>query len=202
VAAFGSSGPEGRFHVGLAALAVSAATYAYVGLTLRQATAALAFGAVLMAGLLLATGASLGAACAGAALVTAVGLAAQGFASLGRSLGTGAVASGACACALLVAGLTGLVWADPVAEGLPRPSRWPFRQAVLHLDAATAFAYDAARFDRLLHAPVYASVPLASTSIEKPGAERTAAIWGAFGLLAGAAGWGVARFKGAGARGP
>jgi len=190
VAAFGG-GAEGRFRSGLAALAVAAAVFAFAQLTLRQAVASLAFGAAAVGALLWAGGATPEGALAALVLCAGVGLAALGLAELGRVVGAPPVASGAVALALLTAGLTGLFWADPLAERLPRAARWGVRQALLHLDAGTALAYDAARFDRLLDLPVYATVPLAATSIERPRAPVTAALWGALGLTCAASAAGL-----------
>jgi len=184
VAAFGGSGAEGRFHAGLAALAAAAAVFAFAQLTLRQAVAALGFAATAVGGLAWAGGAAPAGALAALVLTLGVGMAAVGLAALGRVIGAGPVGAGAVALALLTVGLTGLFWADPLAERLPRSARWGVKQAVLHLDAGTALAYDAAGFDRLLDLPVYTSVPLASSSIEKPRAPVTAALWGALGLVA------------------
>jgi hypothetical protein len=80
--------------------------------------------------------------------------------------------------------LQGLLWADPAAERLPLERRWAFRQSVLHLDGATALAYDAAGFDRMHQPRVYADVPLASSSYDRPKAGTTAMAWAALGLVA------------------
>ncbi len=182
MAAFGGGGAEGRFRCGLAALAAAAAVFAFAQLTLRQAVASLAFGSAAVGALLWAAGATPEGALAALALTAGVGLAAVGLSALGRAVGATSVGAGAVTLALLTAGLSGLFWADPLSERLPRPARWGVRQAVLHLDAGTALAYDAARFDRLLDLPVYATVPLAASSIERPRAPVTAALWGALGL--------------------
>ena len=123
-----------------------------------------------------------------------MGLAAHGLHALGLALGSRGVVAGTVAFALLVVAMCGLVWADRVADALPRSARWSVRQAVLHLDPATAFAYAAAGFDRLHDGPVYATYPLASSVVERPGAWATAGLWGAVGLLAGAAALGLDRF--------
>jgi hypothetical protein len=175
---------EARFVVGLAALLLGCAAAAYVDGTLRRRVLVLAV-AGLAAGLaLLLAGATLGGAAAGLLLTLGLAGAAAGLASLGRAAGAGRVGGAAGALLVVLLATTGLFWADPVAERLPAPARRAFRQAVLHLDAATALAHDAAGFDRLMHTPVYANVPLASSTYAAPRALPCALAWGALGALA------------------
>ncbi|MFM8980018.1 MAG: hypothetical protein ACKOSS_06100 [Planctomycetia bacterium] len=184
VAAFGSNDSVGHFQAGVAMLVAAASAFAFLPLTRRQATAALAFGGVLAGALLLALGQSLVQSLRGAALVVAAGLCAQGLAALGRALGAGRAGAGTGALAVSVASLTGLWWADAAAAAAPVAARFTLRQAVLDLDLCTALAYDAIGLDRLLQGPVYDAVPLASSSVARPSAVEAAGWWGAVGLLA------------------
>jgi hypothetical protein len=128
-----------------------------------------------------------------AALVFASGVAPSGLAAVGRRVGAGDVGAGVVAAAVLWAAMTGLFWADPVSQRLPRASRHPFRRAVLHVDPATACAFDVSRHDRFHEPEVYRDVPLASSVIERPRAHTTAAVWTAVGALA----WGGVAVPGA-----
>jgi hypothetical protein len=119
-----------------------------------------------------------------ALLVLAVGAAASGLAAVGRVVGAGAAGAGAAGAGVLWVAMTGLLWADDVAAGLAPARRHPFRQAVLHLDVATAAAYDAARHDRLREPAVYERVPLATSLVEPPAALPTGAAWLALGVCA------------------
>jgi transposase len=125
-------------------------------------------------------------------LVGAVGAAASGLAALGRAVGAPALSAGTVGASVLWIAMTGLFWADPLAETLPATRQYRFRQAVLHLDPATAAAYSAARFDRLHDPRVYRDVPLAASLIRPPAASHTGSAWLAVGLLA----WGVAGLLG------
>jgi len=175
----------GALRGGIAALALAAAAFAFVALRPR-ACALAALAASLSVGVaFLVAGAGADGALAAAQLIGAQALAAAGFAALGRRVGAGSVGAGAVTSILLALALTGLFWADPVAEHVPERARWGLRQAVLHLDSATALAYDAAHLDRLLAPGVYDRVPLANTSIERPRAATTALCWALFGLCAG-----------------
>jgi len=129
-------------------------------------------------------------------LAFALGAAASGLAVLGRALGAPGLTAGAAACAVLWIAMTGLVWADDLAEALPRERRPAFRQAVVHLDAATACAFDAAGFDRFHDPLVYRRVPLAASLVRAPSAGPTALAWLALGICS----WGVALGLRSGAR--
>ncbi len=128
-----------------------------------------------------------------ALLLLAVVAASSGLAAVGRAVGTPALTAGAVGAAVLWLAMTGLFWADGLAETLPATRQFRFRQAVLHLDVATACAYDAARFDRLHDPRVYREVPLAASLVRAPTAGPTGAAWLVVGLLA----WGMAGWVGA-----
>jgi hypothetical protein len=179
------AGPEGLFRAGLAALLTAVLAFAFVPLRPLAALLAAALAALLAGGGFLLAGADLGEAAAAGALVLGHACAAAGLAALGRAVGAGQVGAGAVSAAVLALALQGLFWADPAAERLPRERRREFRQAVLDVDGATALAYDAARFDRFHHPPIYADVPLASSTYERPNATSTGLAWGALGCLAG-----------------
>lgn len=181
----GPAGPEGLFRAGLVALVAAVALFAFVPLRAGATLGAAAASAGLLATAHLLGGSSPAAAGAAAALVLGQALAAAGFAGVGRRLGAGGVGAGAVSAALLGLALGGLFWADEAAAHVPAERRWALRQAVVDLDAATALAYDAAGFDRFAHPPVYAGVPLASSSHQAPRALDAAAAWAAFGILTG-----------------
>lgn len=181
---FGPAGAEGLFRAGLVALVAAVLTFAFVPFRVRAGLLAAGLAALGVALGFLFAGASLGEALAACALLAGHAFAAAGLASLGRGIGAGTVAAGAVSAAVLATALQGLFWADRAAERLPPERRWALRQAVLHLDGATALAYDAARFDRMLHPPVYANVPLASSTFERPRASTTGLVWAAVGVLA------------------
>lgn len=184
VAAIGrAEGAEGLFHVGLAALAVMGAVGAFGTPTVRSALVRVPIAAVAAAIAFAVLGGGPGGACACGFLLLAVGLAAGGYAAWGRKLRTPRLAAGAIAAGILWVAMCGLFWADGVAEHVPLEERRPLRQAVLHLDPATALAYDAAHFDRLLDPVVYWDVQLASSTIEQPRALSTGTAWLVTGLL-------------------
>ncbi len=126
-------------------------------------------------------------------LALAVATAASGLAAVGRALGTPTLTAGGAAAAVLWIAMTGLLWADDMAEALPRAERVGFKQAVLHLDAATACAYDAADYDRFHDPDIYRDVKLATSIVRAPEAATTALAW----LLFGAVAWGAAVALGA-----
>ncbi len=113
-----------------------------------------------------------------------IGVAAAGLATLGRAVGAAASSSAVIATAVLVTAMLGLSWADPVGDELPLGKRYAFKQAVLHLDAATAVAYDAAKLDRFHDASVYSRVKLASGAVAPPEAIPTGLFWLVVGVLA------------------
>jgi hypothetical protein len=180
--------PARSFQADVAVLAVTAGAWGMIPATAR-ATALLVLPSALLPSLVhgAAFGLWEGAARLGALLVAAA-LAASGLAAVGRRVGAPGVAAGAVAACVLWTAMAGLWWADRVAEGLPPVERHGFRQAVLHVDLATAAAYDAADYDRFHDPDVYARVPLASALMERPRALTTAAVWGVAGALA----WAVA----------
>jgi hypothetical protein len=180
----GPGGPEGLFRAGLVALVAAVLAFAFLPLRARVWLAAAGLAALGVGLGFLLSGASPGEALGACALVAAHAGAAAGLASLGRAVGAGAVGAGAASAAVLAVALQGLFWADVAAERLPLDRRWAFRQSVLHLDGATALAYDAAAFDRMHHPPVYANVPLASSTFERPHGPTTALVWGTVGLCA------------------
>ncbi len=185
----GPQGAEGRFQVVVAAMCVAAALEAFPRRTARAVFRAPTQGVVLLA-LLLGLGASLETALTQGALLVGVALAAGGLAALGRGVGAGWVGAGAVGLALVCVAMSGLFWADDLAAGVPLERRPALRQAVLHLDPATAAAYAEPGFDRLRSRPeIYRDVPLASTLIAAPQPAHTAAAW----LLLAAALAGAAR---------
>ena len=124
-----------------------------------------------------------------AILALGVGAAAGGLALLGRRLGAARGTAGVIATAVLVVPMLGLFWADPVGDRLPQAKRHAFKQAVLHLDAATAAAYGAADFDRMHEPRIYQDVRLAAESTRPPEAVPTGLAWMLFGLALGAVAW-------------
>ncbi|MHC5012866.1 MAG: hypothetical protein ACYTG6_18295 [Planctomycetota bacterium] len=184
VSAIADDGGAGRFQADLGGL-VAAVLLGAFG-TPRPASAALRLpAAALLAGLAhFLLGGTAGSTAALAFLYLAVSAGAGGWAALGRRVGAPDVPAGAVAAVLLFTAMAGLLWADPVAQRLPRPRRHAFRQSVLHVDPALALAYDASRFDRLHDPEIYVRVPLASSFIERPHAGPTGALWLAWGLLA------------------
>lgn len=191
----GPRGPEGAFLAGLTALLTGAALAAALPWRLAERAGTVGLGALGVGVVALSCGASAAQALAAVVLLASTGLAAAGLAALGRALGAGPVGAGVAALLVVAAGLDGLFWADALAERLPAERRWALRQAVLAVDPATAYAYGAAGFDRLLHGPVYTSVPLASSSFERPEALPTALAWAALGLLAQAAASAAGRWR-------
>lgn len=191
--ALDGGGRAALFPAGAPALALAAAVGAFGpgGAARRLGTVLGAAAGAAVAALLLGAGAD-GAAAAGL-LALASGLAGAGPALLGGRVGVPATAAGALGLLAFLPGLTALAWADPLAERLPLPRRWALRQAALHLDLSTAWAYDVADVDRLRDPRVYAEVPLASSVFGRPRATGTAAAWGGYGAallaLAGAWGW-------------
>jgi len=182
-------GAAGVFQADLAALVVLAAVAGFALAPGRRA--------LLVLGLAAALAAALHGALAGDAsgmhwlawLALATGFAASGLAAVGRVAGAGRIAAGAVAAGVLWIAMSGLFWADRVGDALPAARRPGFRQAVLHLDLATACAYDAARLDRMHEAHVYATVPLAATLVGLPTARDTGALWLGVGWLAWLAAW-------------
>lgn len=173
----GPQGAEGRFQVALVAICVAAALEAFPLRTLRAVFRAPTQGVVLM-GLLLILGATLETALAQAALLVGVALAAGGLAAVGRRVGAGWLGAGAVGLALVCVAMSGLFWADELAAGVALERRPALRQAVLHLDPATAAAYAEPGFDRLRSRPeIYRDVPLASTLIAAPEPLHTAVAW-------------------------
>ncbi len=128
-------------------------------------------------------------------LVLAVAVAALGLAWLGRSLGASRSAAGVATLAVLVVAMLGLLWADPVGDRLPQGKRYAFKQAVLHVDIATAAAYGAASFDRFHDPVIYREVDVAADAPRAPGAVPTGLLWLVVGLVSGAAAWLLGRRK-------
>jgi hypothetical protein len=116
------------------------------------------------------------------ALCTGLGLAAHGLAAFGTRIGAAQSLTALVALGIVTIGMCGLFWADDLAEQVPLEARGRVRQAVLHLDATTALAEDVSHYDRL-HAPlVYRNVQLAASSIGRPTAYQTSALWFGSGL--------------------
>jgi len=190
---FAAEGAAGLFQTDLAALVVAAGVSAFAMRARLLSFAAILLAAVLSALIHALLGGSLGGAPAVGLLVLASGVAASGLAAIGRGLGAPWLTAGSLGAAVLWVAMTGLLWADPMAERLPRERRYVFKQAVLHLDLATACAYDGASFDRFHDEVIYREVPLASSIVRAPAAGPTGAVW----LIAGLLAWGVAWLLGA-----
>jgi hypothetical protein len=174
---------EVLFGADLAALVAAALVGGFLAPTVRSA-----LGRVAVAGVL--AGAAHGVAAGSfdrapllALVVLAVAAAASGLGALGRRLGTPSLAAGAVAAGVLGAGMTGLWWADDVAEAVPPPRRHALKQAVLHVDVATAAAYDVAVYDRFHDPVVYRDVPLATSLVRAPSAAPSALLWLSVGLV-------------------
>ena len=180
--AFADEGPRGLFQADAVGLAI-VATLAAFGARLER-RALLVFVGSLAA--LMLVHAVLGGGLAGAlrlgVLALGVGAAAGGIALLGLRLGAPRVSAGVIATSVPVLAMLGLFWADPVGDRLPREKRFAFKQAVLHLDAATAAAYGAADFDRFHDTRVYQEVDLATEAVRPPEALPTGLAWLALGL--------------------
>lgn len=193
-APFAASGAEGLFQVDLAGLVVCAGVSALAVrrrplLLMTPVAAALLCALVhLVLGSLLSGSASLAGALAAGWLVLATAVAASGLSAVGRGLRAPWLTAGALGAGILWVAMTGLYWADPLSERLPRERRYECKQAVLQLDLATACAYDGAGFDRFHEPTVYRDLPIASSIVAAPSAGPTGAIWLLVGLLA----WGVA----------
>lgn len=181
-------GPKGLFQADLVGLVCAVGCGAFAVRGRRLLLAAVPAGAALAGLAHAALAGTFEGAPAFALLDLGVVSAATGLAAVGRSVGTPALTAGTIGAAVLWLAMTGLFWADGLAETLPAAHQFRFRQAVLHLDAATACAYDAAHFDRLHDPRVYREVPLAASLVRAPTAGPTGAAWLVVGLLA----WGAA----------
>ncbi len=183
-----ADGAAGVFQTALAGLVVVVGVAAFLVRSRRWDLAALGAACVLLALVHALRAGSLAGAPALFLLAAGVCTAAAGLAACGRALGTPALTAGTAAGAVLWVAMCGLMWADDLAEALPRERRPAFRQAVLHLDAATACAYDVADFDRFHDPLVYRKVPLAASLVRAPAAPPTALAWFVLGVLAWGAG--------------
>lgn len=182
---FADEGPRGLFQIDVAGMAAFATVAAFALRPTRASMLGLAAAllpALLVHVILGGSVASLGAL---AVLMLGVGSAAGGLALLGRRVGAPDGSAGVIAMAVVVVGMLGLFWADPLGDRLPREKRFAFKQAVVHLDAATAAAYDAAAFDRFHGTRVYAEVPLATEAVRQPTAFATGLAWLVLGLVCG-----------------
>ena len=171
----GEGNASGLFRADAAALAVTATLWAFVAEPAPRRLGVLVLAAVVLVPVHALLGGGFGGGLHLAALALGVGAGAGGIAVLGRRLGAPRVGAGVVATAVLVLAMVGLFWADPVGDRLPHAKRFAFKQAVLHLDAATAAAYDAAAFDRFHEPRVYAEVPLVTEAVRAPTALPTAA---------------------------
>ena len=193
VAPFAADGARGLWQADAAGLAARAVLWAFAvrldGRSLRLL--ALAWPLAGLAHLVL--GGGLGSVLPILVLGVGVGCAAGGLALLGRAVGAPRGAAALLACAVLTVAMLGLFWADPVGDRLPPSKRFAFKQAVVHLDAATAAAYDGAAFDRFHDERVYADVKLASGAVRPPEGVPTGLAWLVVGLLSGAAAAGLRR---------
>ena len=185
---FTASGAQGAFQADLAGLIACVGCAAFLVRPRRADAAALVAAALLLGLVHLVAGGPASGATSQLLLAFAVALAASGLAALGRAVGAPALTAGAAAAAVLWVAMSGLVWADDLAESQPRERRFAFRQAVVHLDAATACAFDAAEYDRFHDDRLYRRVPLAASLVRAPSAGSTALAWIVLGVLA----WGAA----------
>jgi len=179
-----SDGAAGLFQTDLAGLVMLVGVGAFLLRAHRPDALALVTSAALLGGVHLLAGGRLAAMPALWLLALGLGVAASGLAAWGRALRAPALTAGAVAAAVLWIAMTGLVWADDLAASLPQTERYAFRQAVVHLDAATACAYGAADFDRFHDADIYRRIPLVTSAVRPPAAGPTALAWLVVGLLA------------------
>lgn len=193
VAPFAEDGAHGLFQSDAAALAATAALWAFVARARPRVLGLLALATVPAAGVHLLLGGTPGSLVGWCALLLGVGAAAGGLALLGRRVGAPGVSAAVLATAVPVTAMLGLFWADPLGDVLPQAGRYAFKQAVVHADAATAAAYGAADHDRLHEARVYREVPLATEAVEPPAAVSTGLLWLVVGVLAGGAACGLPR---------
>ena len=182
-ALLGADGPRGLFQADLAALVAAAAVGAFAVRLWRLPLVAVPAAALLGLPAHLVAGGTPRGGLALALLLLAVGAAAAGLAAVGRGVRAPWPGAGLAAAGVLYVAMTGLVWADDVGDRLPAPRRFAFKQAVLHLDAATACAYDAADFDRFHDPSIYDHVKLASSAVRVPAALGTGLCWLAVGAL-------------------
>ena len=187
-AAFTGRDARGLFQADLAALALFVGLGAFTLKAQRLSAAALGVAVLLSASAHAALAPSLAGAAALAWLMLGSTLASSGLAALGRAVGAPALSAGVAGAAVLWVSMLGLWWADDLAQALARERRFTFRQAVLHLDVATAGAYSAADFDRFHDPRVYREVPLAASLVRAPTADFTGSVWLALGVLT----WGAA----------
>ncbi|MDA1193956.1 MAG: hypothetical protein O2894_02120, partial [Planctomycetota bacterium] len=180
----GVGGPSGVFQADLAGLALLAVLGGFTAPLDRTAVLRLTAAVALLAPAHLLAGGALVGVGPLAALAAGVVCAAAGLAALGRAVGAPLATAGVVATAVLVVAMLGLLWADELGDRLPVEQRFRFKQAVLHVDAATACAYDVAQFDRLHDPAIYARIPLASGAVRAPHALPTGALWGVVGLVA------------------
>lgn len=186
-APFTDDGAQGLFQADAVGLLATVALWAFLARLDRHTLAVLVVSSVPAALVHLALGGSVASLGVMALLCVGVGAAAGGLALLGRRLGAPAATASVLATAVLVTAMLGLFWADPVGDRLPRAKQFAFKQAVLHLDPATAAAYGAASFDRFHEPRIYSDVKLAAEAVRPPDAVPTALAWLLLGLAAGAA---------------
>lgn len=185
---FADEGARGLFQADAVALAVTATLAAFGARFDRRACAVLAGACVAVMAVHGVLGGGLAGALRLGALALGVGTAAGGLALLGLRLGAPRSTAGVIATSVPVLAMLGLFWADPVGDRLPAGERFAFKQAVLHLDAATAAAFGAAGFDRFHDTRVYQEVDLATEAVRAPDAVPTGLAWFILGLAcAGAA---------------
>lgn len=135
----------------------------------RRATALAWAGGLALAALLRAV---LGGGEAPAWLVLAggVSLAAGGIAALGAAVGLARTTSATFALLVLATAASALRIADPIAARVEFASRHPMREAVIAADPLLALAYGPSAYDRLHEPGIYASVPLAASTLRLPDA--------------------------------
>ena len=193
------SGAEALFRGDAAGLALAVAVAAFSTAGARVVLVRIAAVAVLLALAHALAAVALGRPPVGAPplAILAVGVmgGAAGFASLGRSGGVPDPVVGAIAAAVLWIACGGVWWADDFAERLALEARPAARQAILDLDPFTAAAYGSAGLDRLRLPAVYEGTTIATVGVTRPTPEKTGALWGGFGVVAGAAAFLVRRLR-------
>ena len=178
---FTADGAEGVFQAGLVALVLIAGLSAVLLRSVWPGTIGLIAACVAAASVHAIVSGSLTAALALGFLLLATGAAASGLATVGRTVGCPWLTAGGLAAAVLWIAMGSLFWVDAFGDALPREQRYAFKQSVMHLDLATAAAYDAAAFDRFHHKPIYRDIPIASSIVRAPSAWRAGLSWLAFG---------------------
>lgn len=184
----GADVPARLFRADLAALVVAVMLGAFAVRPAKSDALAAGASVVLVAANHVIVGGAFAGGVTLAALLLGAGGAAFGIRVLAQALRAPESFAATLACVVLSISMSALFWADPVADRLAEEARFPFREAALQLDLATAAAYGAADYDRLHDASVYQSVALASSTHRAPTGLPTAGLWGSLGALCAALG--------------